>query len=288
MRSVKNGTLLLATLGLAFTACGTAEEEGGSCELAADTTATNQVSSLGCALLTRDTSSCQSERESQGLSGFWLKFSCRVSLTKSGDTVVISTDGQPDYASKYFEETNSCYEEQDLTGRRDNPNLISAQNIRMTVDYTPAQAGSATTTSEGTVGVALNGVSIFDNTAAGTDDIYEEALTFDACDGHSEPVKGAYHYHTEPVSITQDDDAFVGVLKDGFPVYGKFCNGGTSAPTGLDAQSGHTSATIDSTTPVYHYHVNKQTSTSSATLGQEAWFITDGAFTGTAGSCSGC
>src|ERR1043165_560780 len=50
------------------------------CALAANTTATSTVNA-GCALLERDTSSCREAREEIGLSGFWLKFSCRVTIT---------------------------------------------------------------------------------------------------------------------------------------------------------------------------------------------------------------
>jgi hypothetical protein len=289
--SIAAGAILLAGISGGLSGCAedasTDDTSSDSCDLNDNTTATSTVSSIGCPLLERDVSSCKADREAQGLSGFWLKFSCRVTLTKSGNNVVIATDGQPDYTSKYFLETNACYEEQEISGRNKNPNVIGAQDLRVTVPYAGSTTGG-TTTAEGTVGIAVNGVSIFDNTAAGTDDIYEEALTFDKCDGHSEMMQDKYHYHTEPVSIAQDDDNFVGVMRDGNPVYGKYCNGSASYPSDLDGVSGHTSATIDSTAPVYHYHVNLQTSTSSGTLGDTAWFITDGAYKGTIGQCTGC
>ena len=42
------------------------------------------------------------------------------------------------------------------------------------------------------------------------------------------------------------------------------------------------------TVPVYHYHVNLQTSTSPGTAGQQQWFLTKGMFRGTPGVCTGC
>lgn len=70
-------------------------------------------------------------------------------------------------------------------------------------------------------------------------------------------------------------------MRDGFPVYGPKDSDGTT-PT-LDSNGGHTGTTVDSTTAVYHYHVNLQTSGSNS-----AYFITSGNYAGTAGACTGC
>ena len=288
LKKTKTTTALIAIgVSIALSGCSSSSSSSGTCSLPDNTTETSTLSTYSCPLLTRDVSSCQASRTAQGLSGMWLKFSCRVTLTKSGSNVIIAADGQPDYKSQYFLSSNACYQEQTMSGRTKNPNTISAQSLTMTVPLSPATSGG-TTTGEGTVGIAINGVSIFDNTANAPDDIYTEALTFDKCDGHSEMMQSKYHYHTEPVSISQIDDKFIGVLRDGNPIYGRYCNGGTSAPT-LDGVGGHTATTIDSTsTAVYHYHVNLQTSSTSGTSGQTAWFITNGSYKGSLGSCTGC
>ena len=92
----------------------------------------------------------------------------------------------------------------------------------------------------------------------------------------------------EHVAISQDDSNFVGVMRDGYPVYGRRDPSGM-VPTDLDAFGGHTSVTVDSpSVAVYHYHVNLQTSTSAGTLGQQQWFLTKGTFRGTPGACTGC
>jgi hypothetical protein len=136
------------------------------------------------------------------------------------------------------------------------------------------------------VGVAVNGVPIFGNFAAPGDDIFEEAMTFDACQGHPQ-MTGQYHYHSEPYAISSDDSSFIGVLRDGYPLYGRRDPGG-SLPADLDSAGGHTSATVDSTTAVYHYHVNEQVSTNSGTLGERQWFLTKGRYHGAPGACTGC
>lgn len=273
----------IASIPFGISSCGkeTTTTTSSTCTLVDNTTATSTVNSYGCYLLTRDTSSCQSSRTAQGLSGFWLKFSCLVTLTKSGSNVVIATDSRPDSKSQYFGSSNVCYEAFSASGRITNPNSIAAQSISATVPYAAAAAGSNTATSDGVIGVALNGVSIYDNTAAPGDDIYDEVQTFDKCQGHPDS-NSRYHYHTEPDSITSSDYAFVGVMRDGFPIYGrKDADGSTPV---LDAAGGHTGTTTDSSgASIYHYHVNLQTSGSDS-----AYFVSLGYYHGTAGTCTGC
>jgi hypothetical protein len=153
----------------------------------------------------------------------------------------------------------------------------------MTFPATPNASGSKMRGA--IVGVALNGVPIFGNFAAPGDDIYQEILTFDRCAGHPQQT-GVYHYHSEPLSLTYDDANLVGVLLDGYPVYGRHDADG-SLPT-LDANGGHTGTTAESpSTPVYHYHVNEQTSTGPRTGGEKQWFLTTGTYHGAPGTCAG-
>jgi hypothetical protein len=256
------------------------------CALTANTTPTSVTSPSGCHVLERDTSSCKAAREAAGLSGFWLDFSCRVTLsvaTQNGAQVVkAATDDQPDYESNYFPTTDACHE--DYTAAIQNPNLIQAKNLviqfPLTTDMNAQPQMSAV------VALALNGVVIFGNYAAPGDDIYQEAKTFDRCGAHPQ-MTGEYHYHSEPYSISYDDANFIGVMRDGYPIYGRKDKDGTY-PT-LDEYGGHTGVTADSpTTPVYHYHVNEQTSTNPMTAGQKQWFITAGKYRGTPAACGSC
>ncbi len=265
------------------TETGTTSSTGLTCSAVANTTATTTLNAYGCPLLTRDTSSCKASREAQGLSGFWLNFSCSVTLTKNGNNVTIATKSIPDSKSYYYSSTDACYEAFSSTARKANPNKIVAQNISMTVPYSPTAAASATATPEGVIGIAVNGVSIYDNSAAPGDDIYKEEATFDKCDGHPDAFS-RFHYHTEPGSVTNDDAGFVGILRDGFPIYGKKEYGTNAAATGLDAQGGKTGKTVDSpNADVYHYHLNYQTNGTKS-----AYFISAGYYKGTEGACTGC
>ena len=200
--------------------------DAGGCALAANTSTTATINN-GCALLTRDPSSCMAARVAAGLSGAWLQFSCRVqlaSVTQNGQSdVQITADSQPDYPSNYFAPTDACY--------------------------------------------------------AATE--YE---SFDRCQGHPQ-MRGMYHYHSEPYAISYDDDHLIGVMRDGYFVYGRR-DMDDSIPN-VDAAGGHLGTTPDSPSAP-DYHVNLQTSTNAGTQGQTGWFLTTGKYEGAPGTCTGC
>jgi hypothetical protein len=253
------------------------------CALTADTTPSGVTSDSGCAVLDRDTTSCAAAREALGLTGFWQAFSCRVTLTIEGDAVVVSSDDRPDHASNYFHDDDACHE--DYSGAIQNPNWIEAHATAIRVPLTPTSVATAMQTA--VVGIAVDGVVVFGNFAAPGDDIFEEALTFDRCGGHPQ-MTGQYHYHSEPYAITYDDARFVGVLRDGYAVYGRRDADGT-LPADLDAYGGHIGATADSpSTPTYHYHVNEQTSDAPGTAGEKQWFLTTGTYRGAPAACDAC
>jgi hypothetical protein len=216
------------------------------------------------------------------LSGAWLDFSCRVTLSKGADGVVIATDDRPDHRSNYFPTTDPCWTA--YTPAFPDPNVIAAQGMSVTIPAAPAVGVQAM--GLGAVGVAIDGVAIFDDQAAPGDDIFTEAKSFDVCQGHPAPG-GVYHYHTEPYAISHDDSALVGVLRDGYFVYGRRDADG-STPTDLDTAGGHTGTTPHSTTPVYHHHIVAQTSTTTGTAGETQYFLTTGQYAATPGACTGC
>lgn len=261
--------------------------DSGQCQLTSATTATAKVSPSGCAILSRDTSACDAERKAAGFSGFWLKFSCRVKLAKtSGATPYIqaTADGLPDYKSNYFATSDPCYDPSQASGHVHNPNSIASKSYVVQFPQTPS--GTSQPMTGAVVGLSINGVPVFGNFAAPGDDIFREAMTFDTCGAHPTPTS-AYHYHSEPYSISYDDANFIGVMRDGSPIYGRRDPDG-SLPT-LDTTGGHTGVTVDSpSAPIYHYHVNEQTSTTAGTAGQKQWFLTKGSYHSTPAPCSTC
>lgn len=259
-----------------------ASPSGGACALTEGTLASGATTPSGCAILDRDTSVCDAARDAAGITGVYRHFSCRVTLTVAGAGVSAASDGRPDHASNYYASSDPCWES--YTGAIQNPNSIAKKSYSMVFPSAP-NTTSRTMSMSAVVGLAVNGVPIYGNFAAPGDDIFEESRTFDRCGGHPQ-MQGAYHHHAEPLSITYDDHRFVGVMRDGYPIYGRRDVDDTYPS--LDVYGGHTSATPDSTTPVYHYHVNEQTSSTAGTAGEKQWFLTTGTYRGAPGSCTGC
>src|SRR5690606_7345604 len=139
----------------------------------------------------------------------------------------------------------------------------------------PERASNTTATTLGTIGVAVSGAAIF-NDQEGNGPLDMAAVSLDYTGGHIGP--GVYHYHTEPKAFSDDDDKLVGVLKDGFFIYGRQCQSTGGYPTDLDESSGHTSTTQFATSPEYHYHID------NSLYIDRYYLIFPGEFQGTPGS----
>ena len=186
------------------------------------------------------------------LPAIYSKFTNGVKVSLDGTTVVITTTDVPDHTSPYFGAGKAGYEAPQA-GMAVNPNLIGTQNITFRVPSAPVK-GNASDTPLGPIGVATNGVVFFNQYAAGRMPLTNEIFSFDRYNGHPSP-NNQYHYHVEPLWLTaQGKSLFLGVLTDGFPVYGTQETSG-AAPAGLDTCNGHTHATTEFPAGIYHYHV---------------------------------
>lgn len=246
-----------------------------------------------CKLLSRDTSSCQSSRQSLGLSGNWLSFSCNVVLglaTSSGASttsyssasyVTITSSTLPDYTSNYFPTTgsysftaygftvsgtySSMYSA--YTTTFPDPDSISQVSLTMNIPINPSPSAAMSQWGNGVVGLAVNGVPILASLAANTDNIFAESGSFDQCQGH--PNSNSYHYHSEPYSISYNDNKLVGVMRDGYFIYGRQDSDGSTpgSTANLDTAGssssiyiygGHTGADpILGTGNSFHYHLTE-------------------------------
>ena len=180
-----------------------------------------------------------------------LNFVC-VEAWQDGSYYVFRTDDIPDHKSYYFGSGDSRFEALP-SGQIPNPNFIQSQDFEFRIPVNPVANASLTESNLGPIGLAINGVAIFNNQARPGDDLSTEMQTFDAASGHPTP-NGIYHYHTEPLKLTNNDSRLIGVLRDGFPVYGKLDEDG-SVPADLDATNGHTHPTSHFPEGRYHYHV---------------------------------
>ena len=178
-----------------------------------------------------------------------------------GDYLVIKTNSLPDHKSPYYQGTqwaSTKYEAYNGTNPlwNQNPNKIAQNNATFKIPLNPKAATTHQATPLGAMGVAVNGVSIFNQYAANYKPLTNEANSFDQYGGHPQQM-GVYHYHAEPYYITANKgkDALIGFLLDGFPVYGPTENGKTITNADLDAYHGHVSATADYPNGIYHYHI---------------------------------
>jgi hypothetical protein len=185
-----------------------------------------------------------------------------TSITNDGTFITIKTNGLPDHKSIYYATGNALYE--NFSGTtflgttfNKNPNTIAAQNYTFKIPVNPTAAATHAATPMGPMGVALNGVPLFNQYAAGGAALTGEIASFDKYWGHPQQT-GQYHYHVEPLYLTTvkySRSALIGFLLDGFPVYGPEENGATVPESALDAYHGHVGTTPEYPSGIYHYHV---------------------------------
>jgi hypothetical protein len=182
-----------------------------------------------------------------------------VSYAVNGTIVTFTTNDLPNHTSPYWPSNNPLHEAYNGTNANFNlnPNRISTQNITFTISLNPTEAANKEATNLGPIGISRNGV-VFFNQYAGPNNqpLTNEINSFDQWLGHPQNT-GQYHYHIEPTYLINQfgDDAFLGLLADGFPVYGPQEDGMTITNSDLDEYHGHVSATEDFPNGIYHYHV---------------------------------
>lgn len=184
-----------------------------------------------------------------------------LSYAVNGNKVTFTTQDLPNHTSPYYPSGNALYEAYNGTNSnyKQNPNSISTQNITLTITLNPSEATSKQATPLGPIGISRNGVVFFNQYAGPDQPLTNELDSFDQWLGHPQ-MSGVYHYHIEPTYLTQEfgEDAFLGLLSDGFPVYGPIENGGVITNDDLDAYHGHVSVTADFPEGIYHYHITNQ------------------------------
>lgn len=139
-----------------------------------------------------------------------------------------------------------------------NPNSIQTQTISLSLPLNPTVATNPTCVPMGLIGVAINGVAIFNGLdAEGRDAAAHEIL--DACEGHPQQ-QGMYHYHDESPCLhdtnANGQSPLLGYALDGFGIYGKYDeNGNALSSADLDECHGRTSPVMwdGKLVNMYHY-----------------------------------
>lgn len=204
-----------------------------------------------------------------------------VSYSISNGKVTISTTNLPNHTSPYYlntewhDELYAAYSGSNSSFRL-NPNRIAEQSLIFSITLAPKEASIKEQTPMGPIGISRNGVVFFNQYAAGRSALDGEINSFDKNLGHP-TGGGVYHYHIEPTYLTDvyGEDAVLGLLADGFPVYGPVENNVTLSSDDLDDYHGHFAATKEFPNGIYHYHITA-----------DAPYLNGDGFYGTAGSIS--
>ena len=197
-----------------------------------------------------------------------------VTVMLDGSDVIIESNGLPNHTSPYWSNTTSrtldgittraaatnhpLFAEPTATSY----NQMAPGNIddfngsySLTVDASPTQASSSSATGLGAIGIAVSGAMIYNDQEGPNVPLANAIGSLDVNGAHTGPQ--SYHYHLEPVAWSQDDDALIGVMADGFFLYGRRDADGTY-PGDLDASGGHTGPTPHNADGEYHYHIQNE------------------------------
>ncbi len=204
-----------------------------------------------------------------------------ITIMLSGSDVMIETNGLPNHTSPYwsnvtertatdpmgnvlvtpaaainhplFSEPTVTSYEQMAPGNIDDFN----GSYSLTVPASPAQASGSTATGLGAIGIAVSGAMIY-NDEEGPNVPLDDAIgSLDYTAAHTGPQ--SYHYHLETKAWSNDDDELIGIIADGFFLYGRKCNSTGTYPTDLDTSGGHVSTTQHIDESEYHYHIQNET-----------------------------
>ena len=196
-----------------------------------------------------------------------------------GDEVVIETDGLPNHTSPYWSNTT---ERSATMGNMTLTTEAAAENHPLFVEPTvtshgqmapgniddfngsytlrvpanPTKAASSSSTGLGAIGLAISGSVIYNDEEGPNVPLDNAVGSLDYTAAHTGPQ--SYHYHLEPKAWSDDDDKLIGIISDGFFIYGRKCASTGTYPTDLDVSGGHTSTTQHTTTEEYHYHIQNE------------------------------
>ncbi len=191
-----------------------------------------------------------------------------VSIYLDGTNVVIESNGLPNHTSPYWSSIERGARGREITENHPlyvEPTVTSLERMvpgniddfvgmyTLTVPANPSRADSSTATSLGPIGIAVSGSNIY-NDEEGQNRPLDNAIGgLDYVGAHTGP--SSYHYHLEPVAISHDDENLVGIMADGFFIYGRRDFETGTYPDDLDASGGHVGLTSYSDVPEYHYHI---------------------------------
>lgn len=181
--------------------------------------------------------------------------SSSFTIYMDGNEVVLETDGLPNHTSPYWSTSHPLYVAPIVTttasmapGNIDNFN----GSYTLRVSSSPEKATSSSSTGLGAIGFAVSGAVIYNDEEGPNIPLDNAVGSLDYTAAHTGPQ--SYHYHLEPKAWSNDDDKLIGIMADGFFLYGRKDIDGTY-PSDLDASGGHFGPTAHNPDGEYHYHI---------------------------------
>jgi len=202
------------------------------------------------------------------------------SIMLDGDEIVIETDGVPDHTSPYWSNTTarSAIDPRGSTltteaAASDHPLFVAPTitsfeqmapgniddfngSYTLRVPLNPEKASSTSSTGLGAIGLAVSGATIYNDEEGPNVPLDDAVSSLDYTAAHTGPQ--SYHYHLEPKAWSDDDSNLIGIISDGFFLYGRQCASTGTYPTDLDESGGHTSTTQHTDDAIYHYHIQNE------------------------------
>lgn len=196
----------------------------------------------------------------------------------NGDQVEIESNGYPNHTSPYWSNTT----ERTINGPMgqhttpaaavDHPLFIAPTatsfdqmapgniddfngSYSLTVPVNPTKASNSSATGLGAIGMAISGGMIYNDEEGPNVPLDDAVVSLDYNGAHTGPQ--SYHYHLEPKAWSDDDENLIGIMSDGFFLYGRRDYDG-NYPTDLDESGGHFGPTIHNPDGEYHYHIQNE------------------------------
>ena len=201
-----------------------------------------------------------------------------VTVTLVGEQVVIESNGMPNHTSPYWSNTT----ERTINGpmgphttpavAEDHPLFVEPTqtsydqmapgniddfngSYSLMVPASPVQATNSSATGLGPIGIAVSGAMIYNDQEGPNVPLDNAVVSLDYNGAHTGPQ--SYHYHLEPVAWSNDDSNLIGVMADGFFLYGRR-EADDTYPTDLDESGGHFGPTPHNPDGEYHYHIQNE------------------------------
>ncbi|MCB0633504.1 MAG: YHYH protein [Saprospiraceae bacterium] len=194
-----------------------------------------------------------------------------------GDQVVLESNGLPNHTSPYWSNTTARTATDPMgntmttpAAAQDHPLFVAPTvttyedmapgnidnfngSYTLRVPAKPGLAASSSATGLGPIGMAVSGSMIYNDEEGPNVPLDNAVVSLDYTAAHTGPQ--SYHYHLEPKAWSNDDEKLIGIMSDGFFLYGRKCHSTGGYPTDLDESGGHTSTTQHSSEEEYHYHI---------------------------------